>query len=270
MRSVEAIKSEIAAVRSQLLVAETEAASKKLIANSSFGKFGSKWSAIYAPDLMIQVTVTGQLALLMLIESLELDGLTVVSANTDGIALKFPRSRYDDVRAHITAWEKATGFVMEETRYRSIYSQSVNAYMAVKEKGGVKGKGPFASASLAKNPQHVICTEAVMALLEHGKPIESTIRACRDIRRFVTVRRVTGGATYRGEYLGKVVRWYYGAGRTDAIHYAKATSKGTHNKVATSDGAVPLMELSDEFPVDVDYAKYIGIAHEILCDIGAL
>lgn len=270
MRSVESIKSEIASVRHQLAIADTEAATKKLTANGSFGKFGSKWSALYSPDLMIQVTVTGQLALLMLIESFELDGITVVSANTDGIVLKFPRSRYDDVRAHIAAWEGSTGVVMEETRYRALYSQSVNAYLAVKDKGGIKGKGPFASASLAKNPQHAICTEAAMAMLEHGTPIAKTIRDCQDIRKFVTVRRVTGGATYRGEYLGKVVRWYYGTGRTDAIHYAKATAKGTFNKVATSDGAVPLMDLPSTFPTDVDYPKYIGIAYEILCDIGAL
>ena len=35
--------------------------------------------------MLIQTTVTGQLALLMLIENIELAGFTVVSANTDGI-----------------------------------------------------------------------------------------------------------------------------------------------------------------------------------------
>ncbi|MEN9315458.1 MAG: Burkholderia phage vB BceS [Pseudomonadota bacterium] len=249
---------------------KTVADTYKIVLNGSFGKFGSPWSTLYSPDLMIQVTVTGQLALLMLIEALEFDGIRVVSANTDGIVMKFPRSRYDDVRGHIAAWERATGFAMEETRYKALYSQSVNAYMALTEDGKIKGKGPFASASLAKNPQNAICVEAVKALLSEGTSVEQTIRECRDIRKFVTVRRVNGGAMYRGQPIGKVVRWYFGAGRTDAIHYVKATKKGTHNRVATSDGAVPLMELPDEFPADVDYGKYIGVAYEILCDIGAL
>ena len=37
---------------------------------------------------MIHVTVTGQLALLMLIEVLELNHIEVVSGNTDGIMIK--------------------------------------------------------------------------------------------------------------------------------------------------------------------------------------
>lgn len=270
MRSVEQIQSELDAVRIELLRNETESASKKLTANGSFGKFGSRWSTLYSPDLMIQVTVTGQLALLMLIETLEFDGIPVVSANTDGIVMRFPRSRYDDVRSHIAAWERSTGFSMEETRYRALYSQSVNAYLAITEDGKVKGKGPFAGASLAKNPHNAICVEAAKALLERGTPIDKTIRECRDIRKFVTVRRVNGGAKYREQFIGKVVRWYFGVGRTDAIHYTKPTAKGNFNKVATSDGAVPLMELPDAFPSDVDHDRYIAMAYEILVDIGAL
>ena len=41
----------------------------KICVNGSFGKLGSKYSALYAPELLIQTTLTGQLALLMLIES---------------------------------------------------------------------------------------------------------------------------------------------------------------------------------------------------------
>ena len=166
----------------------------KIVLNGSFGKFGSRYSTIYAPDLMTQVTVTGQLALLMLIERFELHGLSVVSANTDGIVLKFSKSRIDDVRSHIKWWEQRTGFGMEETHYRALYSRDVNAYMAIKQKGGTKGKGPFADVSIAKNPSNTICVEAVKALLEHGTPIAQTILTCRDIRKFLTVQRVTGGA----------------------------------------------------------------------------
>src|SRR6478609_3841680 len=74
-----------------------EADSKKIEINGSFGKFGSKWSALYSPDLLIQVTITGQLCLLMLIEQLEAAGVQVCSANTDGIVMRYPRVMEDSV-----------------------------------------------------------------------------------------------------------------------------------------------------------------------------
>lgn len=165
----------------------------KIVLNGSFGKFGSQYSVLYSPNLMIQVTVTGQLALLMLIEALHLDGIACVSANTDGIVLKFHESRMDDVRAHIAEWSERTGFGMEETFYKALFSRDVNNYLALKDKG-VKGKGEYAEPSISKNPDRAIVNEAVKLFLEHGTPIETTIRECQDIRKFVIVQRVTGGA----------------------------------------------------------------------------
>ena len=166
----------------------------KIVANGSFGKLGSKYSLLYAPDLMIQVTVTGQLALLMLIESLEDAGFEVVSANTDGIVIKCLRSRSDELLGLVQDWENTTGFETEETQYKALYSRDVNNYIAIKTKGGYKGKGAFAPTSISKNPQNNICVEAVCAWLEHGTPIRQTILACEDVRKFVAVRTVRGGA----------------------------------------------------------------------------
>ena len=168
--------------------------SLKITINGSFGKFGSKYSALYAPDLMIQVTVTGQLALLMLIEALEMAGIRVVSANTDGIVLKFARARLGDVRSIIAHWMSATGFEMEETFYRALISRDVNNYIAIKAGGGTKGKGEFAEVTIAKNPQNAICVDAVKAFLDVGKPVTQTILECRDVRQFLTARTVRGGA----------------------------------------------------------------------------
>ena len=67
------------------------AAQLKITINGSFGKFGSMFSSLYSPDLMLTVTLTGQLVLLLLIETLELAGISVVSGNTDGIVIKCPR-----------------------------------------------------------------------------------------------------------------------------------------------------------------------------------
>jgi len=166
----------------------------KIVVNGAFGKLGSKYSILYAPDLLIQVTVTGQLVLLMLIETLELAGISVVSANTDGIVIRCLRSRKDGLAAIIAAWEKQTGFETEETQYKALFSRDINNYVALKEKGGYKGKGAFAEPSISKNPQTYICVEAACAWLEHGTPVAETIFRCTDVRKFVTVRTVRGGA----------------------------------------------------------------------------
>jgi len=47
---------------------------------------------------------------------------------------------------------------------------------------------------LQKNPQNDICSEAVTEFLSKGVPLEKTIRDCKTITKFVSVRAVKGGA----------------------------------------------------------------------------
>lgn len=237
--------------------------SMKITINGSFGKFGSKWSTLYSPNLLIQTTITGQLCLLMLIELLETHGVPVVSANTDGLVIKCP-TRLDETMDHcVSAWEVLTGFQTEATEYKAIYSRDVNNYVAIKSEGGTKLKGVFTPPGLAKNPTNEICIEAVLAFLESGIGIRETVMGCTDIRKFVTIRKVNGGAVKGEVFLGKAVRWYYAKGEAGAITY-----KSTGYTVARSDGGKPLMTLPDEFPSDVDHGWYIHEAESILSDIG--
>lgn len=244
--------------------------SLKITINGSFGKLGSRYSVLYAPDLLIQVTVTGQLSLLMLIERLELVGIHVVSANTDGIVIKCPTARQAECDAIVKQWEQETGFETEETTYTAVYSRDVNSYIAVKPDGKVKTKGAYASPEkpsdqLHKNPTNEICVDAVLALLTKGTPIMTTVRGCPDIRKFVSVRTVSSGAVKDGVFLGKSIRWYYAAGEEGEIVYAK-----NGNKVPRSEGAKPLMDLPALFPQDIDYEWYEREAERMLYDIGYL
>lgn len=235
----------------------------KITINGSFGKFGSMYSSLYSPDLLIQTTITGQLALLMLIESLESDGINVVSANTDGIVIKCKKVNYPKLLSHIELWEFFTGFETEETNYKGLYSRDVNNYLAIKTDGEIKTKGVFAGTNLMKSPSGEICTDAVKLYLTNGDDIKHTIENCRDIRKFLHLRAVTGGAMFDGEEIGKSIRWYYSKNRMGAIHYKK-----NGNKVAGSDGAIPMMNITEEFPEDVDFCRYIKTANDILEEIG--
>lgn len=258
----------------------------KIALNGTFGKLGSPYSILYAPHLMIAVTLTGQLSLLMLIDRAERAGIPVVSGNTDGIVFQCPRDLYGELEGDrlmggllaevCEEWERDTGFDLEFTPYDALYSQSVNSYFAVKPGGEVKEKGPFANPwadggsmrdRLMKNPQMTVCSQAVREKIVNGTPLEQTIRDCRDPRAFVTVVTVTGGATWGEDYLGKVVRYYWAKGGQPIVR-AKATAKGTHNKVPNSDGCRPLMTLPDELPGDVDYGRYIEQSEKILHEIG--
>lgn len=247
------------------------AESLKIVVNGVFGKLGSPYSIMYEPNLMVQVTLTGQLCILMLIEALELAGIPVVSANTDGFVSKVPKSLEDKFFAIRFDWELQTGLTTEEKAYKGLYSRDVNNYIAIPFKGDVKLKGAYGpagrgqpgAAGLKKNPAGEISAKAVIAFLQDGTPIEQTIEKCTDVRQFLCVRRVKGGAEKDGEYVGKAIRWYYSTQETGTIVY-----RTTGNKVPETDGAKPMMDLADELPEDIDYGWYIREAYGILQEIG--
>lgn len=264
---------------------KVEAEGGKIALNGGFyGKTGSPYSVLSAPDLMIATTLTGQLSLLMLIERGELAGIPVVSGNTDGVLFHCRRdmvtfNEKGEVNGGtlgdiIKKWESDTGFEAETVKYKSIYNSSVNSYIAIKEDGKAKRKGPAANpwkendlrAMLSKNPQTTICGDAVLAYITDGTPLERTIQECTDVRQFVTIIKVEGGATWRGDYLGRVARYMWSTDG-DPILYAKPNENGTYEKVSKTAGSRPLMELPDELPDDIDYAHYIEEARELARDL---
>lgn len=238
----------------------------KITLNGTFGKTSSKYSTLYNPKMMLHTTVTGQLSILMLIEALERYQIPVVSANTDGIVVKCKRAKEDVLRKIVKVWEKVTNLETEETNYTSIHSRDVNSYIAIKTDGKVKTKGFFAKATLQKNPQNEICVDAVIEHLTKGARIEHVIWDCKDIRKFLTIRTVKGGAYKEGYTLGKAIRWYMAKGVDGDITYATGDKKG--DKVPLTQGAKPLMTLPDKFPNDVDYEWYVVAANELLMDLG--
>ena len=258
----------------------------KIVINGSFGKLGSPMSILYSPNLMVQVTLTGQLSLLMLIETLELAGVEVLSGNTDGIVINCPRSRRDEVNGLILDWEKVTGLQTEETIYEALYSRDVNNYIAIKSKDDIKRKGFFRGDDLDKNPQCQVITESIISYLTSGIPIEKFITNHQKVSDFVSLRTVKGGAVQvwdskeipldvRNEkdahdyiyanykYLGKAVRWYYAKDYNGYMVYAKSG-----NLVPRSQGGKPCLILPNEIPKDIDYDWYINEAYETLKGLG--
>ncbi len=267
-RPSELMAEKLADLKEKLKHFQTIADSLKITINGSFGKFGSRFSVLYAPKLLIQTTVTGQLSLLMLIEWLEAEGIEVISANTDGIVIRCHEDDESLMREILAFWEKRCSFELEVAEYSALHSRDVNNYIAVKTNGETKTKGVFAPTGLQKNPTSAICVKAVCEFLTKGTPIHSTIMDSVDVRDFVTVRTVKGGAKFGGSYLGKAIRWYYAEGVSDELRYSKPNQHGTFNLVPDSAGARPIMTLPREFPGDVDHMAYIRRARSMLVDLG--
>jgi hypothetical protein len=78
---------------------------------------------------------------------------------------------------------------------------------------------------------------------------------------------VTGGAIWRGESIGKTVRYYNSSeiSQDECLIYAV-----NGNKVPTTSGCRPMMDLPDELPSDIDYDFYIESAYDLLKATGAL
>jgi hypothetical protein len=289
----------------------------KIMINATCGKTGNLYSVLFAPEMLIQTTVTGQLALLMLIEWLEMQEIGVISANTDGVIIRCLRSKIPIVDSIIEYWQKVTGLEMESGELSAIYSRDVNSYISIKTDGTTKRKGEYSTAGLIekKNPDAEICADAVAEFLSKGTPILYSIAACRDIRKFVKIQKVAGGAVklwgegprknalvremepvliahgwtkqgrkwsqgptlctdaataykscfqpQRPEYMGKVVRFYYGTHSPGPIIY-----KTNGNLVGNSYGAQPCMTLPPELPSDIDYIWYVDTAEKMLRDVG--
>ena len=235
----------------------------KIVINGSFGKFGSKYSVLYSPDLLIQTTITGQLSLLMLIERLERHGLKIVSANTDGIVIKCINANRNMMLNIIAQWERDTGFETEEVEYAALYSRDVNNYIAVKPDNKVKLKGAYAKVGIDKNPVNTICVKAAIEKITNGVNPSHTVMDSMDVRDFITVKRANGGAHKDGEYLGKAIRWYRSTETSTAINYVK-----DNKQVGGSERSMPMMQLADELPIDLDYKFYIDEAYDILREVG--
>ena len=283
--------------------------SLKTLLNGTFGKLGSPWSIFYAPSEMIQVTITGQLALLLLIRRLVAAGIEILQANTDGIVLKTPAHLLGVRDAIVALWEHQTGLETEATQYRILASRDVNSYMAVKPDGEVKAKGAFAAPEPGPsgwpNPTGQISVDAAAAWLRDGTPVEQTVRACTDIRQFVHVKKVTGGGSFCplgtlpkkttqiamrrvcGEGLSRddlfALYEYHVAleqqrrqylGKTVRWYYARGSAgcivTPKGGLVGRTEGCRPLMELSGVMPPDVDHDWYIREARDILIDMGAI
>lgn len=173
----------------------TAAACLKIVANAGiFGKMGSEKSFLCDKKAMYQVTINGQLFLFMLIEKLELAGIHVISANTDGIVTIVPRELEQTADDICHWWEKHLGLELEFTYYTKYVTEGVNSYLTVKRGGSSKFKGRMNPKmfleDLSKGYNSPIVAKCVTEYFINGTPVMETLRNAKSILDFCRTQNV--------------------------------------------------------------------------------
>lgn len=116
----------------------------KLALNSVYGDSNNKYSVFYDPKYTMQITVNGQLTLLLLAEKLlEIKGLKLVQLNTDGLTVALLRETEEEYLAVCKSWEKQVKLELEYVDYSKMVIKDVNNYLAQYTNGKVKRKGAY-------------------------------------------------------------------------------------------------------------------------------
>jgi hypothetical protein len=165
----------------------------KITINSIFGKLRSDTFWLEDPKAFISVTVSGQLYLLMLIESLELNGIPVISANTDGVIAKIHREKLSSYTDICNTWSQLTGFDLECTDYEVYVRSDVNNYLTKKANGETKAKGRYIQdVDLMRGYKHPITSKCLYEYFINQKPVLDTLDDSRDILDYC-ISQKTGG-----------------------------------------------------------------------------
>jgi hypothetical protein len=172
-----------------------------------FGKSGESNNWQYDPFLSFSCTIGNQFEILMLIESMELSGIHVVSANTDGIVCLFDKSLENEYYKNCHNWEKIVGNEtlgqLEFTDYSKMVQYSVNDYLAVKNNGQIKLKGDFCiDRELHKNPSMKIVPIALKEYFVNNIPIMTTLKSHKNIYDFCLRLKIVSGFKGIYRYIG--------------------------------------------------------------------
>lgn len=97
----------------------------KIVINSIYGKLGFEAGNLYDRLAVLKVTINGQLMILMLCEELELAGIEVISANTDGIVVKLYKKDKDKFETISNNWKQLTKLEADAEEYKCYINKDI-------------------------------------------------------------------------------------------------------------------------------------------------
>ena len=246
----------------------------KLICNSTYGCFKDKFNPLYDPLQANNICVTGQLALLLLIEMLE-PYCELIQSNTDGLIVKLPNlSAYDLIDDVCYEWEQLTGVKLAfDPIITKIYQKDVNNYLFVNEFGEVESKGAYVKSLSSLDNDLPIVNRALREYMINGTPVESTINAATELIDFQKIVKLSSKYDYvqhNGKrYTNKCYRVFASKSYSDGIIYKCRNGKAdkfanTPERAFLDNGDIRDMSV----PEKLDKNYYINLAHERLRQFG--
>jgi DNA polymerase elongation subunit (family B) len=169
-----------------------ENAMLKLALNGVYGDSNNQFSIFYDPLFTMSITLNGQLLLCVLAEGLmEIEGLTLIQLNTDGLTVRVPRANKWLVDTAAAAWQYKTKLQLEESVYKAMFIRDVNNYLAVYENGTVKRKGAYEyDMDWSQNHGGMVVAKVAEKVLVDGAPIRKTLEQWPDIMDFMLRTKV--------------------------------------------------------------------------------
>ena len=166
----------------------------KIVINSIYGKLGFERGDICDRLAVLKVTINGQLMIMMLCESLELAGIEVMSANTDGIVVKLykrDKAKFEEIA---NDWKKLTKLDADSEEYKCYINRDINNYVIEEINGKVSYKGDLNpnmyAVDLQKGYNMPIVAQAVVNYFLNNKPVLETLYGCKNILDFCKTQNV--------------------------------------------------------------------------------
>lgn len=158
--------------------------------NIFYGAEGDRFNPLYDPLHRTLVCVFGQVFLIDLIDKIE-DIIYLINSNTDGIFFKVKKKDIPELKRRVSEWEQRTQLQMEYSEFTKFISKDVNNYLAVKTDGKIHAKGAYVKDLDDLDYDLPIVNEALRNYMIFGTPVEVTINACTDFRKFQKIVKLS-------------------------------------------------------------------------------
>lgn len=179
-------------------------AAYKLAGNGAYGKSNDKYSIFFDPRFTMQITISGQMMISMLVDQIVhflRDSVKIIQTNTDGITVYLRRDAKETFTTVCKQWEQLTGLVLEDAEYKKMVIRDVNSYLAQTTSGKVKMKGAYDHEKMTggvrdwhKDHSFLVIPKVAEQVLIHGKPIRETLESWSDKMDFMGRIKVTKGS----------------------------------------------------------------------------
>lgn len=250
----------------------------KIVINSIYGKLGSELFFLYDRFAQMQVTINGQLMTMTLIEELELNGIHVISANTDGIVIKLPRDKFDVYKEITDRWNETNKMGADYEEYQMIASRDVNNYFDIQTDGTIEYKGALDPKQylkeLKKGYDAPVVAIAVFEYLVNNVPVMTTLRNHKDIldfcktqnvgRQFEVVYDVCEKGVITHVHSQRHVRFYVST--KGVIIQKENKTTGARSKLAGGN-TVCILNSLDDLPIEernINYGYYYNECYKII------